>query len=283
MQGQPSHEPPIIPAERIEDLIGLEHAEGADLVLFMAGNQFMAVPDLLSAFQRANPKVKKIFCETLPPGMELKQILAGRALFQGQSITAPPDVYTSVSQNGVDVLVQAGLTRTEDCFVYLHNRIVLMVEQGNPLGISSVRDMGKDEVRISQPRPEYEDIAYYIINMYRQAGGEALIERIMVQKKEKGSTLLTTVHHRETPARIMAGAADAGPVWATEAVHAQKQNLPLWTIEFGPDLDQRDQVKYFTCPITTGRNPENGRKFLQFLLSDEARTIYRNFGFTPAE
>ena len=58
----------------------------------------------------------------------------------------------------------------DDYFVYLHNRIVLMVPEGNPAGIKSVLDLAKDEIRISQPNPENEDIAKYIIEMYSKAG-----------------------------------------------------------------------------------------------------------------
>ncbi len=272
---------PVIPAERGQDLLGLEHADQADLVLFMAGNQFMAMPELLEAFQQAHPEVQHIFCETLPPKLELQQILAGGAVFQEREITCPPEVYSSVSAGGVDALVQAGLTNREECFIYLHNRIVLMVPEDNPLNIMKVQDLAAEQVRISQPNPEYEDIAEHIINMYRRAGGEGLVQGIMEIKKQQGTTLLTTVHHRQTPERLLSGEADVGPVWATEVAHARRQGLKLAGVEVGPDLDQRDRVNYYACPISTGRNPQNGRAFLDFLRSPTAQEIFSRFGFTP--
>ena len=272
---------PVIPADRGEDLLGLEHAHQADLVLFMAGNQFMAIPELLQTFQQAYPTVQRIFCETLPPKMELQQILAGGAIFQGQEITCPPDVYSSVSQGGVEALVKAGLTRAQECFIYLHNRIVLMVTEENPLKISTVQDLAADHVRISQPNPQYEDIAEHIINMYAQAGGQALVERIMKIKEGQGTTMFTTVHHRQTPERLLSGEADVGPVWATEVAHAQRQGLKLAGVEVGPGLDQRDKVNYYACPIITGRNQENGKAFLNFLRTRTAQEIMGRFGFTP--
>jgi molybdenum ABC transporter molybdate-binding protein len=274
---------PVIPADRGQDLLGLEHADRADLVLFMAGNQFMAMPELLKTFRQSHPEIKRIFCETLPPKMELQQILAGGALFQDRPITCPPDVYSSVSQSGVDALVQAGLTRAEDSFIYLHNRIVLMVTEDNPLKISTIQDLAADQVRNSQPKPLYEDIAEHILNMYDQAGGPALVQRIMTTKKEQGATLLTTVHHRQTPERLLSGEADVGPVWATEVAHAKTQGLKLAGVEVGPDLDQRDRVNYYACPITTGRNQKNGRAFLDFLKTRTAQEILGRFDFTPHE
>lgn len=274
---------PVIPDDRSEDLQGLENADNADLVIFMAGNQFMVMPDLIAAFRDRHPEIRNIFYETLPPKIELRQILAGGALFQGRVITTPPDVYTSVSLEPVSALAAAGLADPAQCFVYLHNRIALMVARGNPSGIASVHDLGRAGIRISQPNPRYEDIAEHILNMYREAGGEDLLNRIMVHKQQAGETRLTTVHHRETPQRLMKDRADVGPVWGTEIEHALHRGLPLEGVEVGANLDQRGRVRYFACPIRSGRNPGHARAFLEFLSSDAARGIYAEFGFTPAE
>ncbi|MGD9106466.1 MAG: hypothetical protein PVJ87_06505, partial [Desulfobacterales bacterium] len=75
---------PIIPSERGDDLHNLEVADSSDLVLFMAGNQFMAMKEIVTVFQKEHPDVEKIFYETLPPGLELKQILSGGAMFKGE-------------------------------------------------------------------------------------------------------------------------------------------------------------------------------------------------------
>ena len=274
---------PVIPDERSDDLQGLENADSADLVIFMAGNQFMVMPNLMEAFRARHPAIRNIFYETLPPKIELHQILSGGAVFRGRVIATPPDVYTAVSPKPVDVLAAAGLVDPAQCFVYLHNRIALMVAQGNPRGITSVSDLGQDGLIISQPNPRYEDIAEHILNMYHQAGGEALVQCIMGDKRQTGETWLTTVHHRETPKRLMEGRADVGPVWATEIEHALREGLPLEGITVGKDFDQRGAVRYFACPVRTGRNPEHARAFLEFLRSDRARRIYTDFGFTPAE
>lgn len=40
---------PVIPEDRGEDLHNLEYVDQAKLILFMAGNQFMLLPELVSA------------------------------------------------------------------------------------------------------------------------------------------------------------------------------------------------------------------------------------------
>lgn len=279
MKGETAH--PVIPDERGDDLHNLEFADSADLVLFVAGNQFMVMAELLGVFQSQYPEIKRIFYETLPPGLELKQILAGGAVFRDKLIDVRPDVYASVSEAAMKQLEEKALISAEDYFLYLHNRIVLMVPQGNPAGINSVRDLGRSEVRISQPNPEYEDIAFHIMDMYRDAGGETLVQQIMKEKRAEGTTILTTVHHRETPLRIEKGEADVGPVWSTEIKHAKKNNLPVDVVEPGEDLDQRKKINYYICPVKGSTNQENGAKFLEFIKSAKAQGVYEKYGFVP--
>ena len=279
--GGEKHTIPIIPSDRGDDLHNLELADSADLVLFMAGNQFMVMEELLAAFQEAHPDVKKIFYETLPPGLELKQILAKGAVFVDKILDVCPDVYASVTEDAMKRLQEAGFISGQDYFLYLHNRIVLMVPTGNPMGITAVSDLGRGHVRISQPNPEYEDIAQYIIDMYRQAGGESLVHRIMEEKRAEGTTILTIVHHRETPLRIKMGTVDVGPVWATEVRHAQETGLGVEAVQPGEDLDQRHNINYYICSMKTGSNPENGKKFLRFIASARAQRIYSSYGFVP--
>jgi len=273
-----SSELPEIPINYREDLHNLEYLNEADLILFMAGNQFMVMEELLSAFQKRYPDIKKIFYETLPPGLELKQILAGGARFGNMEIRVIPDIYTAVSNEAMQELLKRGLIK--EYFVYLHNRIVLMVRKGNPAGIKGVKDLARDELRISQPGP-LEDITRYIIEMYKKAGGEEFVHRIMEEKRAEGTTIFTLVHHRETPLRIVKGTADVGPVWATEVIYAKNQGLPIDMVEVGEEFDQREKVNYFITILNNAPHPENAKKFLEFIRSSEAQEIYIKYGFVP--
>jgi ABC-type molybdate transport system substrate-binding protein len=272
---------PQIPSARGDDLHNLDFASSADLILFVAGNQFMVMDELLLAFQEEHPEVEKIFYETLPPGLELKQILAGGATYRGSVIDVLPDVYASVSEKAMVTLQERDFLSKEDYFLYLHNRIVLMIPEENPAGIASVADLGREDVRISQPNPDYEDIAFYILDMYREVGGEALVDRIMEQKRAEGTTILTIVHHRETPLRIQKRTVDVGPVWATEITHARETGVAIEVVEPGKDLDQRDKINYYICRLREAAHPENAERFLDFIKSPRAQAIYETCGFVP--
>ncbi len=273
---------PTIPTDRVEDLHNLEIADSADLILFMAGNQFMVMDEIVSAFQKKHPEITRIFYETLPPGLELRQILAGGAYFRDRLIAVHPDIYASVNERAMKVLMDNDHIEPGDYRIYLHNRLTMMVPEGNPAGIKSVSDLAGDEVKISQPDPNNEDIAFHIMDMYRQVGGNVLVDRIMDEKRAEGTTILTIVHHRETPLRIIKRTVDVGPVWATEAVHARKSGLPMDTVDPGEALDQRDRINYYICRLKRARHPENAMKFFEFIQSPSARGIYQAHGFIPA-
>jgi ABC-type molybdate transport system substrate-binding protein len=270
---------PIIPANRIDDLHGLEIADKADLVLFMAGNQFMAMKEIVAEFKARYSEVKNIFYETLPPGLELKQILVGGAIFQNKAFNIYPDVYSSVNRAAMQRLEKEGHIGQSGYHMYLHNRLTLMVPRGNPAQVKSVGDLARGDVRISQPDPQNEDIAYHIMDMYRQAGGDELLDRIMEKKRAEGTTIFTIVHHRETPLRIAKKTVDVGPVWATEAVHAQSTDLAFDVIEPGADLDQRESIDYYICRLRHAPHPKSAQIFLDFILSEKGQRIYEKYGF----
>lgn len=273
---------PVIPDSRSDDLRQIESIQQSQLNLFMAGNQFMVMDELVSAFKQIHPEIRHIYYQTLPPGIQLKQILAGCARFRGQRIDAAADIYTAVSEKAMDRLADAKKIIPGSHRLYLHNRLTLLVPTANPASIATVSDLGSDHVRISQPDPANEDIAHHIINMYRDAGGDALVHRIMEEKRAEGTTIMTVVHHRETPLRLQKGSVDVGPVWATEAKYARLRNLPVNVIEPGPDLDQRNRINYYICKLRKCPNPQYAEPFLAFISSDRARIIYEKHGFiTP--
>ncbi|MCF8031227.1 MAG: substrate-binding domain-containing protein [Desulfohalobiaceae bacterium] len=274
---------PVIPLERDDDLQGMEEADRAGLILFMAGNQFMALPDLVRAFLRENPGAEPVAWETLPPGLELAQILAGGARFGQRLLPGLPDVYTAVSEEAMQTLVRRGLVREGDPFVYLRNRLGIMVAADNPKAVRGVRDLGREDVRVSQPDPAGEHIALYIEEMYRRAGGEELLSTVLRDKADAGTTLWTSVHHRQTPQRLLEGQADAGPVWWTEIQRAQSLGLALEGIDPGPGLDRREAIRYYATGLKDGPNPENASRFLEFLRSGAARDVFSRHGFLPPE
>lgn len=270
-----------IPEANETDIHGLEYADAADLNVFFAGNQYPVVPELLEKFREEHHEAEKVFYETLPPGLLASQIRAGGATFKGASIDVRADVYLSTTKELIDDLARDGFLDADDSAPYVKNRLVLVVAEGNPKGIRSLADLERDDVRISMPNPEREGIASYILNMYRDFGGHELVKTVMETKRDNGTTLLTAVHHRETPDNLESGAADVGPVWFTKYKEHETRSRGVELVEVGEEYDQQDRITYYIAPLADAPHPDLARRFVKFVLSPEGQKIYARYGFIP--
>lgn len=269
-----------IPGNNEKDLHGLEYADNADLNIFFAGNQYPVVPESLKAFQRRHPEARKVFYETLPPGLLAKQIRAGEARYRDRKIKTQADVYLSTTKELTDDLSRDGFL--ENAEPYVKNRLVLIVREGNPKNIRGLDDLKRDDVRVSMPNPETEGIAAYILDMYRDYGGEEFVEAVMETKREAGTTILTDVHHRETPDNLEQDRADVGPVWFTEYVEHEAKDRSVEMVEVGEAYDQQEKITYYLAPLKAAPHPELAWRFVNFVLSPEGQSIYARYGFVPA-
>lgn len=150
--------------DNVPDLFG--DINDPQLVVFFAGNQFMCIDDLLAAFKTKYPQYQRIFAETLPPGILAKQIEGGSITIGNMRIMLQPDVYTA-GKSRMDQM----MAYCTDTVVYAFNKLAIMVPKGNPKNIKGLKDLGRKEVRVSMPNPEWEGIGKRIEEAYVKAGG----------------------------------------------------------------------------------------------------------------
>jgi len=249
------------------------------LVVFFAGNQFMAWPDLLAAFRAAHPEVRRIFAETLPPGILADQMEQGALVVGNLRITVRPDVYAA-GKDRIDRLQKekGWFSRTE---AYARNRLAILVYRGNPKHVASLKDLGRTDVTVSMPNPKWEGVANRIIEAYRKAGGQDLVDAVMKRKVDAGTTFLTHIHHRQTPLRVMLRWSDAGPVWYTEAKFQESLGHPVATVEV-PEAENV-VATYVAARLKDAPHAAAADAFMDFLASDAARAVYRKYGFLPPQ
>lgn len=269
---------PVADIDNVPDLHG--DPASASLVLFIGGNQFMVLPDLVAAFERRQPQLRgHIFYETLPPGILRKQLAAGGRLTLGNlTVEVPADVYEAgarvLSGMEKDGQVERGVS-------YASNQLEIMVHAGNPRHIRSLRDLGAPGVRLAMPNPDWEGVARQIAASLERSGGKALTATVMETKRADGTTWLTHIHHRQTPMRILAGQADAGVTWASEVRFQQMIGNPIAGVEI-PAGENTTGI-YAAGVLRTAPHREAARAWVAFLGSDEAQAIYRKYGFGPAK
>lgn len=243
------------------------------LVIFFAGNQFMCIEKLLTAFKKAYPQYQRVFAETLPPGILARQIAGGSITIGNMQVTLKPDVYTA----GRPRIVQmTGLL--EDTMVYAYNKLAIMVQKGNPKHITSLRDLAGKDVKVSMPNPRWEGIAGRIEEAYIKAGGEELKSQIMKTKVQNGSTFLTQIHHRQTPMRVLYGESDAGPVWYSEVRYQQLIGHPVDLVTI--PAKENITATYMAGILKRAPHRQAAKDFMAFLQTSTAKAIYKGYGFS---
>ena len=256
----------------------------SDLVMYLAGNQFMVMEELIKDFQAKNKSVKSVYVETIPPGQILKKQLLKQGKINGEKTSMNPDLYASVNINHLKKLNKKGLL--DKHIIYTHNKLELMVAKGNPKNIKGAADLGRDDLVQSHPNPLTEGIfKFYGSEMLKDlkihdkvTGGQKCKKCWAVPQK----TWFTARHHRETPYRIENNQADVGIVWTTEVAHAKAEGRNIEGVSIKAPLNKQEKVAYVIGQMTKGKNSANAELFLKYLATKGAQDIYESYGFIPA-
>ena len=262
----------------------VEDSYTADLVMYLAGNQFMVMQELINDFQAKNPDIESVYVETIPPGQILKNQLLKQGEIEGQETAMNPDVFASVNIGHLRKLKNGDLM--DEYAIYIHNQLELMIAAGNPKNIKGPEDLGRDDLVQSHPNPLTEGIfKFYGSEMLKDLG---LYEKVTGGAEcrscwaVEGKTWFTSRHHRETPDRIEKGTADVGIVWTTEVVHAKEKGRPIDGVAIEAPLNKLEKVNYAIGIMTNARNAKNAGRYLSYLATDDAQAIYEKYGFIRA-
>jgi ABC-type molybdate transport system substrate-binding protein len=261
----------------------LDHmASDADLVLWVAGNQFFAMDEVVGAFQKTHPGVT-VGLITLPPGLILAAIQSGGWVYNGKEYRCTPDIYASVNLGHLRQLKVAGVM--SQYATYMHNELQIMVAKGNPKKIAGIDDLARSDVRTSLPNPVNEGIMQFYARKVLERHGIWLAitngqECVSCQTTERN--WFTAVHHRETPERIRDDKSDAGIVWKTEVMEALRQGAQVDAVELPAADSLRDEVAYAVGALDNSRHHENSQAYIAFLASAGAQEAYAKFGFVKA-
>jgi len=255
----------------------------ANLTMWLAGNQFFAMEDVIHAFQKAHPEVGNVAVITLPPGVILKAINAGGWNYEGKDYAMQPDIYASVDLGHLKALKAKG--KMDKYMIYTHNALELMVAKGNPKKVKGIDDLGRDDLRIMLPNPIDEGIMTFYAKKVLQ--NHKLWDKLSGGKECKAcdptpNVHFTSVHHREIPDGLKAGTVDVGIVWATETKNALKEGSPVDAIKLPPEDSLINEVSYAIGTLTASKHQEAASKYLGFLQSAAGQDAYASFGFINA-
>ena len=249
------------------------------LVLYVGGNYFFAMAPLVKTFESEHPEYKgRLFWETIPPGLLVDQMDAGGTITVGNmTFTVKPDAYFACYKK-VQELVKEG--KLEGPAVpYATNTLTIMVPAGNPAGVKGLADLGKPGIKLAMPNPKFEGIVRQIKIALKNSGGDDLADAVYARKVGDGSTILTHIHHRQTPLFLMQGIAQAGVTWQSEAMFQEQAGHPITHVDI-PAKDNATAI-YGGALVKGAAHPEAAKAWLAFIVSPAALNIFESYGFKP--
>ncbi|MHB1896173.1 MAG: substrate-binding domain-containing protein [Metallibacterium sp.] len=250
------------------------------LVIYVGGNYYFAMAPLVKAFEAEHPELRgKIFYVTIPPGLLIKAMDDGNTFTSGNmTFTAAPDVYAAGLKKVKEQIAAGKLVAP--AVPYATNDLTIMVPKGNPGHITGLADLGKPGVRLVMPNPAWEGVARQIEASLRKAGGAALEETVYGTKVRNGQTLLTHIHHRQTPLFLMQGLGVAGITWKSEAIFQEQAGHPISHVDIPAQFNTT--AVYGAALVKDAPHPAAGKLWIEFLRSPTALKIFERYGFKAA-
>jgi molybdate transport system substrate-binding protein len=176
---------------------------------------------------------------------------------------APADVYAAASPRYPNELFEEGLV--EEPRIFATNTLVLVVPSDNPAGIDSVDDLAADGVKLVVGA-EGVPIGEYTRTVLENMGLTDVLGNVVSNEEDVKGVL----------AKVTSGAADAGFVYATDALVAGDDVIAI-------ELPEEAQavVQYPIAIVADAANAEAAQAFVDLVLSAEGRQALADAGFGP--
>jgi molybdate transport system substrate-binding protein len=178
---------------------------------------------------------------------------------------APADVFISADELKMDQLSQRGLIVKSSRVNLLSNTLVIVVPSDSGLTIHSPKDLAGPSIRnIAVAEPQSVPAGIYAKEYLRKL---KLWDRIT-------NKLVPTDNVRSTLAAVESGNVEAGIVYKTDALisHGVK-------IAFEIPREEGPRIVYPAAVLADSTQKAAAQKFLDFLRSETARSIFRRYGF----
>ena len=261
------------PFDAVSDLCG--DPTSAGLRALFAGNQYMVLPDLVADFLNIYPDVGSVFYETLPPGIVVAQLRQGGLRMGSLELCFTPDIIAA-SPSALNELHDEGLVGP--ACIYASNVLALLVRAGNPSEVVDLTDLARPGLRVALPDPVTEGIGRLALQALTAAGGDPLHDEVFDAKRRRAETVLTSIHHRQSPAWLAEGTTDVAFVWETEARHQIASGAPVELVPIDAAVNQRG--RYAVAVVNQAPHRAAAQGFLEYLTGSAGKAVYRRYGFT---
>ncbi len=224
-------------------------AASRDITVFAAASLTAAYTEIGDGFMADNPDTTVTFNFASSSDL-VTQINEG----------APADVYASADAANMTRLTDAGGS-AGDPTVFATNSLQIIVEPGNPKGITGVADLADPDLLYVTCAPEVP-IGKYAARVLTTA--RVNVTPVSLEENVKGIVTKVTL-----------GEADAGIVYTTDVIAA---GAAAEGIDIPADINV---IATYPVAVTKNApNPEGARAFVDFVVGERGQKILAGFGFT---
>ena len=229
----------------------------AEVSVFAAASLTDAMKELASAYE-AESGDKLVF-----------NFAGSNALARQIKEGAPADVFFSADEAQMGGLEKAGLIAEGSRKSVLSNSLVFVAPKDSAMTSLTPQDLTQPTIK----RLALADTKTVPAGVY----SEAYLEKLGLWK-EVEPKVIPTENVRAALAAVESGNVDAGIVYKTDASISKAVKVVFEVpAKEGPD------ISYPIAVIKESKNPEAAQKFLDYLKSEPALTVFRKYGFIIQE
>ncbi len=191
---------------------------------------------------------------------------ASGALQQQIENGAPVDVFASAGEAQMDALEKGGFINSDSRRDFARNSLVLIVPKNSKLNIETFNDLTKSEVKkIAVGNPKTVPAGQYAAESLRNANLSDALQ----------TKLISAENVRQVLDYVVRGEADAGIVYATDALTAKNSV----NVVAAADENSHSPILYPLAIIKDGKQKQAAQEFADFVLSDVGQNILQKYGF----
>lgn len=240
--------------EKISEEKKEEKIEGTVTIAAAASLEYAFEEELIPKFEGENPgvNIEGVYDSS---GKLQQQIEAGLAA----------DLFFSAASTQMNALNEEGMIDSETIVNILENKIVLIVPSDTDGVFTSFEDI-EDAGTVAIGDPESVPAGQY--------AKEALTSLGLWDKVSAKSSFGTNV--TEVLNWVAESSADCGIVYATDAATTEKVKI----VAEAPADSLETPVLYPVAMTKDAPNAEAAKAFYEFILSDDAMSVFESYGFT---
>jgi molybdate transport system substrate-binding protein len=180
------------------------------------------------------------------------------------------DVYVAPEQSFMEKATEKQLVFPETIISMASMVPVIAVPLKNPQGIEKLEDLARPGVEVAITRQETTLLGKYAPEIFEKAGLAEAIGKNIVTEAARPDSLLTM---------LVMGQVDAGIIWNFYGVQAADE---ISVIYLAPE--QLTGIGEMQAAMTAfATDQDEAQRFIDFLISDEAKEIFESMGYIVDE